>query len=159
MKTSFHAAAGAGGRFVPVKPVLSWASTGQFTITNYDPLLVYVLSNGSATRSGATVTLPSANMSTNVTAWAPKGVVGSTAGYCERKARGTGATYLYGGCVCNPGHGDCRYPGTFHVGGCMDGGGTYYDGFLACGDCYSYYDISYASSGYTDAGSEWYKVA
>ena len=78
-------ASAAGGRFVPDTPVLTHVGAGVFTITNYNASYTYVLSNGAATRNGASITLPSTSMSTTLTVYGPKGVVASTSRYLERK--------------------------------------------------------------------------
>lgn len=78
------AAAAAGGRVAAPKPVLQHTAAGQFTIQNYNSDLTYTISAG--TRSGAVITLPSANQSCTVTARGQKGTTESTAGTCERKS-------------------------------------------------------------------------
>lgn len=98
----------AGLGVVAAKPVMEHGTAvSQFTITNYDATAVYALtaSTGTASRSGATVTLSNANSTGTVTARGPKGIVVSAAGTMERKAY----TWRHEqGYTCCPGWpGDC----------------------------------------------------
>lgn len=142
-------------------PTLSYYTTGQFTITNYDPNLIYSFSDGNASLLGDKVVLSAANSSSYVYARTKKGLAVSAGRYCERKTRDQYWTVTQAShCDCNGGgcNGGCCGCGTWHVNACMDGGGTYYNGYLACCECgyWSYYN--YSGSGYTDTGVEWWKI-
>lgn len=83
------ATAAGGGRAVAAKPTLThYTATGQFQITNYDANLTYTLSvtAGTATRSGAIITMSNANSICTVTAKLPKSISDSPAATAERKA-------------------------------------------------------------------------
>lgn len=69
--------ASGGGRYLPSTPTFSYTGTGTFSITNYDPNLIYniTVNTGSATRTGSTVTLNDASMEATITASPPKGGV------------------------------------------------------------------------------------
>lgn len=79
----------------------SHVAAGVFRIRNYDPTLVYSISNASSSRSGSDITLTNGNSSADVTAAYAAGAPESDpAGYIERKA------YTYTAvpptCVGNP---------------------------------------------------------
>lgn len=168
----FIAASAAGGRFIPVKPTLSYAGSGtsdngKFTITNYDATYIYTVT-GSGSVSGNTLTVTNANTSVTLTARAPKGLTASTGVIAERKAAAQSyvvvTPFQCYGCAspgfqapcCAPGPCGC---GTFHATGFA------YSGFWACCEERSYFYINYASQGYTWGGSdytngqgEWWKI-
>lgn len=150
------AAAAAGGMgFVPSKPTLTHAaSTGQFTITNYDAALTYVLSAtaGTPTRSGPTLSLSNANSIGTVKARGPKGLTDSAGGTAERKAYTYYSVHENVG-ECGPGP-DCS---------CHPGYGPHWDTDPQLGSVNPHCsrDVSYKNStpsGYTDSYSEWWKV-
>jgi hypothetical protein len=78
----FSGAAAAGGRFIPPAPEISYIGTRTFSITNFDPQLVYTITPvtaGTASRSGSTITLNNTNMEVDVTVSPQKRGVSSTA--------------------------------------------------------------------------------
>lgn len=99
----------AGGRFLPAKPTISYASTGTFTITNYDSSLIYTVTalSGSVTRVGNTITLNSTDMEATVTASPPKGGVQTAAVTIGRKPLSTYEYYVSVTCAS----GDDSIPG------------------------------------------------
>jgi hypothetical protein len=173
-------ASAGGGRFVPDKPVIVIGSqASQFVINNYDASLIYNLSvtAGTATRSGNTITLSSGDAICTVSCYSQKGITASTGTY-ERKS------YTYscrpvsqtccdsccgwvGSCSCGPA--PCG-PGGSPNGQCGCGGGVpcmygtvpqYVCNSCNCHDCsYTVCDvlIDQTGNGYTNRGTEWYKV-
>lgn len=83
-----------GGRFIPVKPILSHYATNQFKIDNYDSSYIYNLSVG--TRSNDIITISSASSPSIVTAKSPKGVTDSSVSTCEWKTITTYQSPVYG---------------------------------------------------------------
>ena len=98
-----------GGRFAPAKPTITYVSTGTFSISNYDASLMYTItpSSGTASRSGATITLNSTDMEATVTAGPPKGGVASASVTIGRKPLSTFQYYQSVTCAS----GDDSIPG------------------------------------------------
>ena len=155
--------AGTSGKgAVPPTPALVYYTTGQFQITNYDPSLDYSVSDVTCTIVGDKVSIPNPSQATYVYAKTKKGLNLSAGKYCERKLRDSYWTVTQAShCDCNGGgcNGGCCGCGTYHVNACMDGGGTYYNGYLACCECGYWTLNNYSGSGYTDTGVEWWKIA
>jgi hypothetical protein len=142
----------------PPTPTLSHTALGQFTITNYNSALDYVVTNG--TRSGAVITVPTATSTMNVTAAYAAGAPVSAAAYGERKAYTyhfdvtDGASYYH----APPADG---YAPNFGVG--PDGSATYFCQDLGTGgdSCYHNVGVNHKDnlpSGYTDQFGEWFKI-
>lgn len=83
-----------GGRFIPVKPILSHYAANQFKIDNYDSSYIYGLSVG--TRSNDIITISSASSPSIITAKSPKGVVDSSVSTCEWRTITTYQSPIYG---------------------------------------------------------------
>jgi hypothetical protein len=78
---SFIAAASSGaGRYIPDKPTISYSGTGSFSITNYDPNLIYniTVNTGTFTRNGASISLNNTSMEATISASPPKGGISSS---------------------------------------------------------------------------------
>lgn len=158
-------ASAGGGRFIPVKPTLSYLSAGKFTITNYDSNYLYVASNG--TISSGVLTIPTATGSSTLTAQSPKGLSASTSATISRQVAVQSSYWVQTSPV------QCY--GPTGCGAC--GGGTYYAqngwcqgcaaGFYCCCDQgYTvYYYVNYgptytwSGSDYTNGSGEWYNIA
>lgn len=175
------------GVLKPDAPVMAYFSTGVFSISNYNPTLVYVATlttgSGTATLNTSTgrYTLSGADSRFSVVAKYGAGAPESTADFMERNAYSYSCTTVSGGqtCVstgctvtcggycsgtqCPPGVGQ-----GYNECGC--GGSTaYYCGSITvtCGQsctnnppvtvCDVFIDES--SGGYTNSGTEWYKVS
>lgn len=169
-------------------PVLSYVSTGVFEVSNttagvYTATLVS--GSGSATQSTVNgkvrFTLSGVNSRFSVTFAYASGAPQSVPDYMERKA------YTYscrsvpysccGSCNCRLEGGDCYCsapvnggcpPGTSPNGQCGCGGGTPCMGGsigtvvcdTCCSTCYNTYcDVLIDQPGYTNSGTEWYKVS
>lgn len=83
-----------GGRFIPVKPILSHYAANQFKIDNYDSSYIYNLSVG--IRSDDIITISSASSPSIVTAKSPKGVTDSSTSTCEWRTITTYQSPIYG---------------------------------------------------------------
>jgi|LakMenE18May11ns_1017448.scaffolds.fasta_scaffold9952796_6 hypothetical protein len=177
------------GVLKPDAPVMAYFSTGVFSISNYNSSLVYVATlttgSGTATLNTSTgrYTLSGADSRFSVVAKYGAGAPESTADFMERNAYSYSCRtvdggqscvncncYLdagCGGCISGPGqcppgqsqsYGQCGCPGYM----CW----TYYNGTV-CGSCctdnpdYDVCDvfINESSGGYTNSGTEWYKVS
>ena len=177
------------GVLKPDAPIMAYFSNGVFSISNYNATLVYVATlttgSGTATLNTSTgkYTLSGADSRFSVVAKYGAGAPESTADFMERNAYSYscrtvsgGQTcvscncYLdagCGGCIASPGqcpggqlqsYGQCGCPGYM----CW----TYYNGTV-CGSCctnnpdYQVCDvfIDESSGGYTNSGTEWYKVS
>jgi hypothetical protein len=149
----------------PAAPVMKHTATGKFTIQNYDATLAYttvrVAGGGTASRSGAVVTLSDVNARFSITAGYAASSPQSGLGYFERKAY----TYTDGGQSCSP---NCRpisgncFNGT---GSCQGDGSCGADGTICCGGsmgstCTDNPDIkdNYGPQGYVDQFGEWAKT-
>jgi hypothetical protein len=161
----------AAGRIPADKPSLSYAGNGQFTINSYNSLYIYSLSNSIAYFSSNKVILPDVNSYTYVYAKTAKGFL-STGTYIERKA--------YVKDVYHPGTSYCDGTETFdNCGPPLHADGSYYCYCGTSGSCAEGGDSccgwvchgttrttapSYTanqtplSQGYTDSGTEWYKI-
>lgn len=168
----------------PNKPTMTYVSTGVFQISNYDPSLVYettfvIGSGGTATlnTSNGRYTLSGQWSGFNVVARYIAGAPASAAGYMERKnysyscrtvpqqcCGGCNCRLEGGNCFCVPGPcpGDCPPNGQC---GCVDPnpctcgsiGQIVCD--TCCSDCsYQVCDVLVSEPGYTNSGTEWYKV-
>ena len=177
------------GVLKPDAPIMAYFSNGVFSISNYNATLVYVATlttgSGTATLNTSTgrYTLSGADSRFSVVAKYGAGAPESTADFMERNAYSYscrtvsgGQTcvscncYLdagCGGCIASPGqcpggqlqsYGQCGCPGYM--------GWKYYNG-VVCGSCctnnpdYQVCDvfIDESSGGYTNSGTEWYKVS
>jgi hypothetical protein len=166
----------------PTKPTMSYVSAGVFQISNYNSTLIYEaifkVGSGSASfnSSNGRYTLNGVNSGFDVVARYATGAPPSAAGYMERKAyvydcRQVSYTESFScncsldaGCgqpfqPCPPGQlpsfGQCGIDGPM----CW----AYYNGVVcqtctrtAC--CQTICDVLRNESGYTNSGSEWYKV-
>lgn len=161
------AAAASGGRFVPVKPTLTYAGSGtsnngKFTIDNYDATYIYTVT-GSGSVSGNTLTITNANASVTLTAKSPKGLTTSSGVVAERKAAVLiNVPYTQYNNPC----GDCRTdvnPNTWTC-GCVgaDAGGGQWGVCICRGPGYSYYEnqpgYNWSGNDYTNGQGEWWKV-
>jgi hypothetical protein len=166
------------GVLFPEQPQIDYFGTGQFSILNYNPTLIYestlLSGSGIATLNTSTgiYTLNNTNARFSVVAKYFSGTPNSAPGFMERKS------YTYScrtvpqtceqGCNCSV---SCN--GYCNTGPCPPGVGQ---GFRECGcpDFYCgtitvtcqvcYYDCSYVvcdvlidQPGYTNSGTEWYK--
>ena len=168
------------GVFEPDPPIMAYFSTGVFSISNYNPTLIYTATlttgSGTATLNTSTgrYTLSAADSRFSVVAKYGAGAPESDADFMERKApipytyRVATGPYACHGCSAPLGHaapccagGGCGC-GTFHTAGAFA-----YTGFWAC--CAPGYDetgyYSFTSTGYTWSGAdytngsgEWYKI-
>lgn len=173
MRRSAFAAKGLrGSGFTPAKPTFSHTADGQFTIDNYNAQYQYSVSvsAGTFTRSGAVITLSATDAILYVT---PTYVLTGLTGQAERKAytyscRQVGYTccsscncraVCTGGCSTNSscgGYGQCGcsapaiwFCGTVTV-----------ECDSCCGTCYNTVcDVLIDQPGYTNSGTEWFKVA
>ena len=174
------------GVLKPDAPIMAYFSNGVFSISNYNPTLVYVATlttgSGTATLNTSTgrYTLSGADSRFSVVAKYGAGAPDSDPDFMERKSY----TYTYrdvprdedyfaepchldagcGGCIAGPGQ--CP-PGQLQsYGQCSCPGymcWTYYNGTV----CTKYtrtvydrfYDVLIQETGYTDSGAEWYKVS
>jgi hypothetical protein len=171
----------------PPSPIMAYVSTGVFSISNYDSTLTYtatlVSGTGTATFAPATgrYTLSSTNARFSVTSKYAPSAPESTPDYMERKAYTyscrTVAQTCYTSCNCSlqgsncycvaPGPSGCP-AGTSPNGQCGCGGGTPCMGgsigTVVCQSCpydcsYQVCDVLIAQTGYTNSGTEWYKVS
>lgn len=138
------------GRYINVKPTITYNTTGIFNITNADSTASYssvsTVTAGSLTfgPANATVTLSNANSIATVQNISAKGVTNSPSALAERKS----FTYTYvvtpppatGTCYNYSSPGGTRY-------------GTTWMAFY--GSPYTYLN---PAPGYTQAPSEWYKI-
>lgn len=173
----------------PDAPIMEYVSTGVFEISNYDPELTYeaIFKTGSGgtailNTSNGIYTLSGPNSGFDVVSRYASGTPGSSPGYMERKA------YRYscrdvpytccdtccstvGSCSCSPpdpATGGCP-PGTSPNGQCGCGGDTpCMAGTVPTVQCVScncrtctrqVCDVLINEPGYTNSGSEWYKVS
>jgi hypothetical protein len=158
----------AAGRIPADKPSLSYAGNGQFTINSYNNLYIYSLSNSIAYFSSNKVILPDVNSYTYVYAKTAKGFL-STGTYIERKAY-VNDVYHPGTSYCDgyesydncgpPLHADGSYGcycGTYHpdVGACE--GWQCHGTTRTTAPSYTANQTP-LSQGYTDSGTEWYKI-
>ena len=179
------------GVLKPDAPVMAYFSTGVFSISNYNPTLIYTATlttgSGTATLNTSTgrYTLSGADSRFSVVAKYGAGAPESTADFMERNAYSYSCRTVSGGqtCVsCNcglvggncycaaPGPSGCP-AGTTPNGQCGCGGGTPCMGgsigTVVCGSCCTNNPpvtvcdvfIDESSGGYTNSGTEWYKVS
>ena len=171
----------------PPSPIMSYVSTGLFSISNYDPTLTYtaalVSGSGTATFSSSNgrYTLSGANSRFSITSRYAPGTTESDPDYMERKSYTyscrTVARTCYTSCNCSLVGGNC-YCGPPGPSGCPAGstpngqcgcGGAYpcmYGsiGTVVCQSCpyacnYTVCDVLINQPGYTNSGTEWYKVS
>jgi hypothetical protein len=160
-----------GAGFSPAKPTITYNSNGKFNITNYNPMYIYRFSLTSGTASTAVsgsnlvVTMTSTDTICTITpSFGPSG----TSTTFERKAYVNNVYHPPVYICTNETFDNCGPPlhpdGSYYcscgtLGGC--GGGD------CCGwVCHAgyYTNASYtadqtpASQGYTDSGTEWYKI-
>jgi len=169
------------GVLKPDAPTMAYISTGVFSISNYNPTLVYVATlttgSGTATLNTSTgrYTLSGADSRFSVVAKYGAGAPDSDPDFMERKAytyscrqvQRTGTRpcccyatcngYCTGGEPCPPGVGQ-----GFQECGCP----TFFCGTITvtCGtEEYTYFeevcDVVVPQPGYTNSGTEWYKVS
>lgn len=149
----------------------TWASVGTFKITNYDAKYVYTATanTGEAAVNGDLVTLTDPNAIGTITC------TYQTVNVQRQVIRKAYTNHFVvtqpQHCDCNGGgcNGGCCGCGTFQKNGCMDPGGTYYDGWLACCTCGYYEADDYRGQGFTWSGggalppapdgNEWWRVA
>lgn len=167
----------------PATPTLSYlGSTGRFTISNYNSAFTYTVTSG--TRSGSTLTLPSNSSTANVSAVSFSGGSSSASRTYQNKPFAYSCRTIPGGQSCQtccivPGYCYCGPPGP--SGGCE--GGSSPNGQCGCGgsvpcmygtiscqqtgscNCVTIPDsqvcdvlISETGNGFTNGGSEWYKI-
>lgn len=160
-------AASAAGRFTPDQPIVTYLTTGQFTISNYNSSFIYTASNG--TVSSGVLTIPTATGSSTLIAKAPKGLSNSSSATIYRQAASQSSYFVATGpaqCLYSSGPigGFCG-PGTLYAAGVWGPGEP--AGYYCCGTpgYYVNYYINYGTSGYTWSGSdytngvgEWYKI-
>jgi len=176
------------GVLKPDPPIMAYVTTGQFSISNYNPTLIYVATlttgSGTATLNTSTgiYTLSGSNSRFSVVAKYGAGAPDSDQDFMERKA------YEYScrtvsqtccntvciqecscGCTGPDGSGGCP-PGTSPNGQCGCGSEGRPPCMFGCIGCQTYgqscYDCSYTvcdvlinQPGYTNSGAEWYKVS
>jgi hypothetical protein len=169
------------GLVTPSAPVMAYFSTGVFSISNYNPALVYVATlttgSGTATLNTSTgrYTLSGADSRFSVVAKYGAGAPESTADFMERNAYSYSCRNVEtcvscccsvtcggycSGTPCPPGVGQ-----GYNECGC--GGATaYYCGSITvtCGQSCSTSQvcdvfIDESSGGYINSGTEWYKVS
>lgn len=184
MLVSIAAAAGSG-KFTP-DPIMAYVSTGVFSISNYDPTLTYTaaLVGGSGTAtlnaSNGRYTLSSANARFSVIARLSINSPASNPDFMERKSytyscRQVPRTetyydqpcYLDAGCGgCKSGPGQCAPGQTQSFGQCGCPGymcWNYYNGVVCTQYTRTVYDtycdVLVNQPGYTNSGTEWYKVS
>lgn len=143
-------AAAGGGRYVNVKPTITYNSIGVFNITNNDATANYsgvsTVNSGSLTFSptNSTVSLSSSNSVATIKNRSAKGVTDSPSTLAERKS------FAFQSVTAPP-------PAT---GTCFDfqqAGGTRY-GTTWMAFYGSPYTYRVPAPGYTAAPSEWYKI-
>lgn len=154
----------------PAQPNLSYlGTTGRFTITNYNA--AYIYSTTAGTISGSTLTLPSANSSATVVARSFAGGDASPGRYYENKAHSytpdtryctvTGQYCCETGQYCHCGTdapcdgqswGQCGCPGP------MCWYGSYCTKYCDSVSCGGSAPALINEPGYTNGGSEWYKI-
>jgi hypothetical protein len=171
----------------PEKPVIVYHSTGQFRISNYNSSLNYqtIYSSGPGTNpsfntSTGIYSLPDRNSAFFVSAAYAVGAPRSVEGYMERKAYRYSCRDIFGTCCdtccvqqCNcgcaaPDANGCP-PGTSPNGQCGCGGAT--PCMFGCIGCLQFAecncrtckigevcDVLINEPGYTNSGTEWYKV-
>ena len=181
------------GVLKPDAPVMAYFSTGVFSISNYNPALVYVATlttgSGTATLNTSTgrYTLSGADSRFSVVAKYGAGAPESTADFMERNAYSYSCRTVDGGqscssCNCRLEGGNCGCsPPDPNTGGCPPGsspngqcgcGGSHpcmYGsiGTVVCDSCCTPNPpttvcdvfIDESSGGYTNSGTEWYKVS
>ena len=163
------------GLSAPPVPQISYTAAGQFTITNYNSSLTYVVSG--ATRSGSL--LSSVSNGATITATYSAGAPVSNASTMNVQAHGRVLTSVVStpfSVGCSP-RGNITCPGgsVLGVDGATSGGapgtqGCFYqcEGNCSCGPngpcfglfvtCYNSYITDYSGSGYTLIGSIWGKA-
>ena len=157
-----NAFSGVKGAIAPAKPTVAYTGTGTFTITNYDPALVYVftlsaMSAGYTAPNGAGVfTLNNVNSEYFLQATRAIGAPISASQIVGRREYGQYWTVTQAWhCDCCGGSpcGGCCGGGTFHACTCDVGGGCG-PNYLACCEC-GYY-TAYNFAPYVWNGTEWY---
>jgi hypothetical protein len=156
---------------IPTIPTLIYSAANQFTITDYDSTLTYILTN--CTRSGALITPTGATAT--IAVQYPHGLLPSTARQALTAAHGrvldgVESTPASAGCGNRSGDTKCCGPGgIMNTNGdtCDSSNGTQGDfcGGACPGDCfgrfntcYFYHWTDYSASGYSLIGSTWGKV-
>jgi hypothetical protein len=172
-----------GGGGIPDKPIITYQNQiGRFTITNYNPNLIYSFSvnSGSVTQTisgnSLTLALSSGDSTCTVSVYSQKRILGPLS-TCTRKpyaysCRTVSQSCGYG-CNCRLQGGDCGCIPCSQGGVKSDQCGCYGPttcttgsiGEVVCDTCY--YDCSYqvcdvlinqTGNGYINNGSEWYKI-
>lgn len=169
----------------PAKPTFAHTAAGKFTIQNYDSNVVYtttlVSGGGTASRSGAVITLSDVNARFSVSAGYAANAPQSALGFVERKAytyHSENQPYACGshqcncrsewancGCECGGGGCGCYGNSSQSWGQCgCPGTMCWYNQRTVCDTCTSYCDNwvqvkDGTPSGYADAFGEWSKVA
>lgn len=132
----------------------TWNSVGSFVIQNYDNKFTYsaTATAGAATVNGSIVSLNNGNSTATITS--SYSGVSKTAQVARRAYTNYYVETQGQHCDCNGGgcNTGCLGCGTFTKNGCMDSGGTYYDGYLACGTCGYYVGNDYRGEGWTWSG-------
>lgn len=118
---------------------MSYTGTGTFSITNYDPNLMYniTVNTGTATRTGSTITLNNSTMEATITASPPKGGVSSGSVLVGR------AAYQYTTVCPTCASGDENLPGFWIL-----------QPYICCSTV-----LAGAPSGYINGSSEWRRIA
>jgi len=158
----------------PAAPIMGWVSYGIFNVTNpvagavYTPTLISGGAGASWDEGNKRFTLSSTVARFSVTAgWGATstGIPQSAPDYMDRQARTVDSVWIDFSQCSNP-CGNCRTdvnPHTWSCGcgsGCNDSGGGQWGDCICRGPGYwTYPDHSYAGAGYTDGGSEWWKVS
>jgi hypothetical protein len=168
----------------PPSPVMSYVSTGVFSISNYDPTLTYTatLISGSGTAtfnaSNGRYTLSSTNARFSVTSRYAPSAPASDPDFMERKSYTyscrTVPQTCYSSCNCRLEGGNCYCvagpcPGNCPPNGQCGCGGAFpctcgSIGTVVCDSCpydcsYTVCDVLINQPGYTNSGTEWYKVS
>ena len=172
------------GVLTPSAPVMEYFSTGVFSISNYNPALVYVATlttgSGTATLNTSTgrYTLSGADSRFSVVAKYGAGAPDSDPDFMERNAYSYSCRTVSGGQTCVSCCCSVNCTGGCSGGPCPPGVGQ---GFGECG-CPGFYCgqiivtcgqsctdnppiticdvfIDESSGGYTNSGTEWYKVS
>lgn len=158
----FKGSAAGGGRFIPIKPVISHTSYGNFLIVNYDSNINYsiTVNSGNSSRVNNNISLSSTDVTATIIASSAKGGVSQSTLF-ERKSY----TYYYTQSQsCTP---NCRIAYQLPGGGysCQGDGSPGADGSICCGGsagstCTTVTNGPYKNStpvGYTDDNSEWWR--
>jgi hypothetical protein len=168
-----------GGGGVPDKPIITYQNqVGRFTITNYNPNLIYSFSvnSGSVTQTisgnSLILTLSSGDSTCTVSVYSQKRILGPLS-TCTRKPYAYSCRTVQqtcsraAGCTVECPDSCSSDPGQGGWGQCGCGGSSPYGGrvIVTCGsedyDCsYQACDvlISQTANGYINNGSEWYKI-